>query len=197
MLHHADASPKPSPDGPTSSELLAEPSAPKKSVSRCLNELQNPSSPTKPRKLCKTESMVHMPVLHLGDAVLTTPIALDNVLPLPVDLKFEDTDKYLNIMIKDKTFMDVETSDTKDKQSAEAVASDIETSDTKDKQSAEAVASDNENPADNENPTEPPVTPVGSLPMVRSYSLDLPTDPEQLQKFNEEVETITCRIHGN
>lgn len=169
MLHHADASPKPSPDGPTSSELLAEPSAPKKSVSRCLQELQNPSSPIKPRKLCKTESMVHMPVLHLGDAVLTTPIALDNVLPLPVDLKFEETDddliKVLYLtkdMIKDKTFMDVETSDTKDKQSAEA------------------VASDNENPADNENQTEPPVTPVGSLPMVRSYSLDLPTDPEQL-----------------
>jgi hypothetical protein len=179
MLHHADASPKPSPDGPTSSELLAEPSAPKKSVSRCLQELQNPSSPTKPRKLCKTESMLHIPVLNIGDAVLTTTIGIDNVLPLPVDLKFEDTDKYLNIMIKDKTFMDVEVSDTKDKQSAEA------------------VASDNENPADNENPTEPPGTPVGSLPMVRSYSLDLPTDPEQLQKFNEAVDTITCRIHGN
>jgi hypothetical protein len=57
---HADASPKPSPEGCTTNELRQEPPPVKppvkKTAARCLHELQDPSSPPKPRKLYRTES---------------------------------------------------------------------------------------------------------------------------------------------
>lgn len=73
-MSQAPPSPKPSPDGPTTTELLREPPPVRKSVVRCLHELQCPSSPTKPSKLCRTESGI--PPLDLGDSVLSMPVDL-------------------------------------------------------------------------------------------------------------------------
>lgn len=180
MQHHTDASPKPSPDGPTSSELLPEPSAPKKSVARCLHELQDPSSPAKPRKLCRTESMLYVPVLNLGDAVLSVPVSMDHVHPPPVDVKFEEADDFINIITKDANSMDTDASDDKDKQN------DKEKQDDKDKP-----------PPSDDDAVKPPSLADVSLSMVRSYPLDLPTDPKELKRFNDDVKAITRRICGN
>ena len=192
MQHHTDASPKPSPVGPSSSELLPEPSAPKKSVSRCLHELQDPSSPTKPRKLCRTESMLYVPVLNLGDAVLSVPVSMDHVHPLPVDVKFEEADGFINIIAKDANSMDTEASDDKGMQVDKGTQVD------KGKQ-VDSDSHENKPPLDpsDEDALESPSVPQDSLPMVRSYSLDLPTDPKQLIRFNEDVRAIKRRICGN
>jgi hypothetical protein len=74
---HADASPKPSPEGCTTNELRQEPPPVKppvkKTAARCLHELQDPSSPPKPRKLYRTESTYGAPIpsLSLGVAQFT------------------------------------------------------------------------------------------------------------------------------
>jgi len=74
---HADASPKPSPEGCTTNELRQEPPPVKppvkKTAARCLHELQDPSSPPKPRKLYRTESTYGAPIpsLILGVAQFT------------------------------------------------------------------------------------------------------------------------------
>jgi hypothetical protein len=73
-MSQAPPSPKPSPDGPTTADLIREPPPVRKSVVRCLHELQSPSSPTKPHKLCRTESGI--PALDLGDSVLSMPVDL-------------------------------------------------------------------------------------------------------------------------
>lgn len=185
MQHHTDASPKPSPAGPTSSELLPEPSAPKKSVARCLHELQDPSSPTKPRKLCRTESMLYVPVLNLGDAVLSVPVSMDHVHPHRVDVKFEEADDFINIITQDVNSMDTEASDDKDKQD------DKDNHDDKDKPDKPPLD------ASDQDVVKPPSLVDVSLPMVRSYPLDLPTDPKELKRFNDDVKAITRRICGN
>jgi len=187
MQHHTDASPKPSPDGPTSSELLPEPSAPKKSVARCLHELQDPSSPTKPRKLCRTESMLYVPVLNLGDSVLSVPVSMDHVHPPPVDVNFEEADDFINIITQDVNSMETEPSDDKGKQVDKGKQDD---SDKPDNDKPPLDASDDD-------AVKPPSLADGCLPMVRSYPLDLPTDPKKLKRFNEEVKAITRRICGN
>ena len=74
---HTDASPKPSPEGCTTNELRQEPPPVKppvkKTAARCLHELQDPSSPPKPRKLYRTESTYGAPIpsLSLGVAQFT------------------------------------------------------------------------------------------------------------------------------
>ena len=70
---HALASPKPSPEGCTTRELRQQPPPVKKPAARCLHELQDPSSPTKPRKLYRTESTYGAPIpsLDLGVAQFT------------------------------------------------------------------------------------------------------------------------------
>ena len=66
--------PKPSPDGPTS--VLADPPPVKKRAARRLHELQDPSSPVKPFKLCRTESNLEPPPINLGESVLSVPVDL-------------------------------------------------------------------------------------------------------------------------
>ena len=70
---HADASPKPTPEGCTTNELRQQPPPVKRAAVRCLHELQSPSSPPKPRKLYRTESTYGAPIpsLNLGVAQFT------------------------------------------------------------------------------------------------------------------------------
>jgi hypothetical protein len=128
---------------------------------------------------------MYIPVLNIGDAVLSVPVSMDHVHPLPDDVKFEEADDFINIITKDANVMDTEASDTKGKQ-------------------IENGKPDNDNHIDNDKPPLDPSDedalesiPHGSLPMVRSYSLDLPTEPDQLQQFNKEVDAITHRILRN
>ena len=67
-------SPKPSPVGPSS--VLADPPPVKKRVVRRLHELQDPASPVKPFKLCRTESNLEPPPINLGESVLSVPVDL-------------------------------------------------------------------------------------------------------------------------
>ena len=67
-------SPKPSPVGPSS--VLTDPPPVKKRVVRRLHELQDPASPVKPFKLCRTESNLEPPPINLGESVLSVPVDL-------------------------------------------------------------------------------------------------------------------------
>jgi hypothetical protein len=48
----------------------------KKRAARRLHELQDPSSPVKPFKLCRTESNLEPPPINLGESVLAVPVDL-------------------------------------------------------------------------------------------------------------------------
>ena len=72
-------SPKPSPDGPTSRDLLFEPPPVKKPAARRLHELQDPASPVKARKLFRTESGIELPPIDLGESVLAVPVNLNGM----------------------------------------------------------------------------------------------------------------------
>jgi hypothetical protein len=95
-----DLSPRPSPEGPTSSQTMDGPPPVKKSAAaRCLHELQDPASPTKPRKLCRTDSLVNMPVVSLPDSVVFVPIDLNNCLTDSPHFttEFENLDTVLDV----------------------------------------------------------------------------------------------------
>ena len=130
-----DASPKPSPEGPTTT-LKAPPPVRKSSVVRCLHELQNPASPTKPRKLCRTESVINIPVISLGDSLILMPIDLNNCMTetLPFAKVIEDLDAVLEEHYdaedpKGKRLVDSDATDAKPAACAddEAVGSDSKT----------------------------------------------------------------------
>ena len=123
--------------------------------------------------------MLYVPVLNLGDAVLSVPVSMDHVHPLPVDVKFEEADDFINIITKDANSMDPEASDDKGKQvDSDKPDSDKPPLDASDQDTLDSI-------------------PHGALPMVRSYSLDLPTHPKELKRFNDDVKDITRRICGN
>ncbi len=82
--------------------------------------------------------------------------------------------------------MDTEASDDKGKQ------------DDSDKPDSDKPDSDKPPlDASNEDTVKAPSLADVSLPMVRSYPLDLPTDPKELKRFNDDVKAITRRICGN
>jgi hypothetical protein len=125
--------------------------------------------------------MLYVPVLNLGDAVLSVPVSMDHVHPPPVDVKFDEADDFINIITQDDNCMETEPSDDKGKQ-------------------VDSDKPDNYKPpldASDDDAVKPPSLADGCLPMVRSYSLDLPTDSKKLKRFNEEVKAITRRICGN
>ena len=68
----------PSPSGPTTSELLREPPPVRKDTAR-QHELQDPSSPTKPSKLFRTQSGLQMPLIDIGDSFLAVPVSLNGM----------------------------------------------------------------------------------------------------------------------
>lgn len=92
-----DASAQPSPQAPTST-LHSPPPVRKSSVVRCLSELQNPASPTKPRKLCRTESGIQMPAISLGDSAVIVPVDLNSCMTeaLPFASVIQDLDAVLD-----------------------------------------------------------------------------------------------------
>ena len=92
-------SPKPSPDGPMSRDVLFEPPPVKKPAARRLHELQDPASPIKARKLFRTESGIELPPIDLGESVLAVPVNL-NGMSFLADAK--DTDESANQDSKDK-----------------------------------------------------------------------------------------------
>jgi hypothetical protein len=92
-----DASPQHSPQAQTSS-LSSPPPVRKSSTVRCLHELQNQASPTKPRKLARTESGIQMPAIILSESALIMPVDLNSCLtePLPFDKVIQDLDAVLD-----------------------------------------------------------------------------------------------------
>jgi hypothetical protein len=101
-------SPKPSPDGPTSRDLLFEPPPVKKPAARRLHELQDPASPVKARKLFRTESGIELPPIDLGESVLAVPVNL-NGMSFLADAK--DTHENANQDSKDKAPTDLDQKD--------------------------------------------------------------------------------------
>ena len=78
-MAHTQPSPKPSPDGPTSREVLFEPPPVRKPAARRLHELQDPSSPIKARKLFRTDSVIEMAPIDIGESVLAVPVDLNGM----------------------------------------------------------------------------------------------------------------------
>ena len=76
--HQQPPSPPPSPSGPTTSELRREPPPVRKDTAR-QHELQDPSSPTKPSKLFRTQSGLQMPLIDIGDSFLAVPVSLNGM----------------------------------------------------------------------------------------------------------------------
>ena len=107
---HADASPKPSPEGCTTNELRQQPPPVKKAAARCLHELQDPTSPTKPRKLYRTESTYGAPIpsLNLGVAQFTAEHKqFDEVMQNMLDQKMViDPDEQILTQGEDKPVAD-------------------------------------------------------------------------------------------
>jgi hypothetical protein len=91
------ASPQPSPEAPTSS-LHSPPPVRKPSAARCLCELQNQASPTKPSKLLRTESGLPMPAVFLSQSADIVPVDLNSCLTdaLPFDSVIQDLEAVLD-----------------------------------------------------------------------------------------------------
>lgn len=134
---HADASPKPSPEGCTTNELRQEPPPVKppvkKTAARCLHELQDPSSPTKPRKLYRTQSTYGAPIpsLILGVSQFTAECKeVDEVMQNMLDQKMAiDPDEQILTQGETEPVAEPVTSDAPKEPVAEPVAADAVTAD--------------------------------------------------------------------
>ena len=83
-MAHAQPSPKPSPNGPTTRDVLFEPPPVRKPAARRLHELQDPTSPIKAAKLFRTDSTIdlvpiNMPPIDIGESVLAVPVDLNSM----------------------------------------------------------------------------------------------------------------------
>jgi hypothetical protein len=83
-MAHAQPSPKPSPNGPTTRDVLFEPPPVRKPAARRLHELQDPSSPIKGHKLYRTDSTIdlapiNMAPIDIGESVLAVPVDLNSM----------------------------------------------------------------------------------------------------------------------
>jgi hypothetical protein len=105
-MAHAQPSPKPSPNGPTTRDVLFEPPPVRKPAARRLHELQDPTSPIKACKFFRTDSTIdlaaiNMPPIDIGESVLAVPDDL-NSMSFMLDPKEFDEVTTLMYDVKDK-----------------------------------------------------------------------------------------------
>ena len=103
-MAHAQPSPKPSPNGPTTRDVLFEPPPVRKPAARRLHELQDPTSPIKAAKLFRTDSTIDfVPInilpIDIGESVLAVPVDLNSMSLDPKEFDEVTTQMY---NVKDK-----------------------------------------------------------------------------------------------
>ena len=156
--------PKPSPDGPTS--VLADPPPVKKRAARRLHELQDPSSPVKPFKLCRTESNLEPPPINLGESVLSVPVDLHGmsfICDLELDaIILEKIDVNEELAIHDSNGKAPKDQDELDARDAKDKVQDVER-----KQPADKDPQDEAGPSGSSNNDKPPIDPR-NCPLLRS-----------------------------
>ena len=183
---HADASPKPTPEGCTTNELRQQPPPVKRAAVRCLHELQSPSSPTKPRKLYRTESTYGAPIpsLNLGVAQFTAEHKqFDEVMQNMLDEKMViDPNEQIQMtqgncedepVAADKTVEPVAADKTVEPVAADAIKEELVTAD----KTVEPVAADKTvEPVAADNIKEEPVTDVAADNITEEPVTDVAAD---------------------